>query len=296
MPYTGRFAPSPSGPLHLGSLVAALGSWLDARANSGRWLLRIEDLDTPRNQPGAEAAILASLQAHGLDWDGAIERQSARLPLYHDALAHLRKQDHVYPCACTRRDIGDAGGRYPGTCRAGLPDGRQARAWRLACPAGTVQWVAREDVICTEDVAAVVGDFVLQRADRIVAYQLAVVVDDGAQGVTDVVRGRDLRSSTGRQRLLQDLLQLPAPRYLHLPLALGRDGQKLSKQNLAPALQDNAASANLTKALIALGQPLPLPAAPECAQLSRDALLDWAIAHWQPARLPATDEPMPVSP
>lgn len=286
--YTGRFAPSPSGPLHLGSLVAALGSWLDARSRGGRWLLRIEDLDRPRNAPGAEQAICADLLAHGLTWDGVPVRQHDRLAHYEQALQQLRSAQHCYPCACTRREIEDAGGVYPGTCRSGTRGGRAPRAWRLRCPEGEVSFVDRALGRLCEDVAVQVGDFVLKRADGIFAYQLAVVVDDAAQGVTDVVRGADLLSSTGRQRVLQQLLGLPEPRYLHLPLVCQPDGRKLSKQNHAPALDPRRAGSNLLAALARLGQVLPegigLQDNPAPAEV-----LEWALQHWQlpPPALPA---------
>ncbi|MDE3010108.1 MAG: tRNA glutamyl-Q(34) synthetase GluQRS [Pseudomonadota bacterium] len=288
--YTGRFAPSPSGPLHLGSLVAALGSWLDARAVGGRWLLRIEDLDSPRNAPGAERRIVACLQAHGLEWDQAPVRQRDRLPLYERALESLRARTLCYPCACTRREVDEAGGLYPGTCRNGLPPGRAARAWRLRCPPGEFGFVDRLRGTLREDVAGVAGDFVLRRADGIHAYQLAVVVDDAEQGISDVVRGVDLLTSTGRQRVLQQLLGLPELRYLHLPLAVLPDGRKLSKQNHAPPLDERAAGANLIDALQLLGQPLPVPPGAGHAPPVRE-LLDWAIAHWCVATLPIGTAP-----
>ncbi len=285
--YTGRFAPSPSGPLHLGSLVAALGSWLDARAAGGRWLLRIEDLDSPRNALGAEQQITRCLAAHGLLWDGPVLRQHDRLSHYSDALQRLRAHDGVYPCACTRREVEDAGGIYPGTCRDGLAAGRTARTWRLRCPAGEFSFHDRARGMLQEDVARQVGDFVLKRADGIFAYQLAVVVDDSEQGVSDVVRGVDLLSSTARQRVLQQLLGFPEPRYLHLPLALLPDGRKLSKQNHAPALEPALAGSNLLRALQLLGQDLPCdPAAGD--RLAVPEVLDWALARWQAAALPIT--------
>jgi glutamyl-Q tRNA(Asp) synthetase len=246
-PYVGRFAPSPTGLLHAGSLVAALASWLDARAHGGRWLVRIEDLDTPRNVSGAAEAILAQLDRCGLRADGAAVRQSQRQALYDAALQRLQAQGRAYPCACSRRDLalaaaapageGDAPGEgiYPGTCRAGLA-GKAARSIRLRVEAiadsgeATIDWTDRRLGPQRQNVARAVGDFVLKRADGITAYQLAVVVDDAAQGITDVVRGEDLADSTARQILLQRLLALPTPRYLHTPLVRSADGTKLSKQ------------------------------------------------------------------
>jgi len=252
--YVGRFAPSPSGPLHAGSLVAALASWLDARANGGCWLVRIEDLDEPRNVAGAVEAILGQLGRCGLLVDEPPLFQSTRTAQYERALGSLLAAGNAYPCACSRRDLELAASPataprarhaeriYPGTCRNGL-HGKAARSIRLRTTraddsdgSATIAWVDRRLGTMRQDVAANVGDFVLQRADGVYAYQLAVVVDDAAQGVSDVVRGEDLASNTPRQILLQRLLALPTPRYLHTPLVLGADGEKLSKQNGAPPL------------------------------------------------------------
>ena len=250
--YIGRFAPSPTGLLHAGSLVAALASWLDARAHDGTWLVRIEDLDGPRNVAGAAEAIVAQLERLGLQWDGAVTRQSDRTGLYDAALARLVELGRAYPCACSRRDLAlaalapgaeNAGGErvYPGTCRNGL-GGKPARSMRLRVESSpgsgdaVVAWHDRRLGAQREDVARTVGDFVLQRADGVFAYQLAVVVDDAAQGVTDVVRGEDLAGSTARQIVLQRALGVPTPRYLHTPLVLASDGSKLSKQTGAQPL------------------------------------------------------------
>lgn len=250
--YVGRFAPSPTGLLHAGSLVAALASWLDARAHGGRWLVRIEDIDPPRCQPGADTAILHQLAACGLLPDEAPVRQSLRGSFYEHALARLKEAGLAYPCACTRRDIEQAWARqgltherhverpYPGTCRSGL-QGRNPRAWRFGLDhytghAPIVHWQDRRLGAQQQDVVRSVGDFVLRRADGLWAYQLAVVVDDGLQGITHVVRGADLADNTPRQLLLQRALDLPAPSYLHTPLVLMPDGEKLSKQHGAPAL------------------------------------------------------------
>ncbi|HEV7574671.1 MAG TPA: tRNA glutamyl-Q(34) synthetase GluQRS [Caldimonas sp.] len=270
-PYVGRFAPSPTGPLHAGSLVAALASWLDARAHGGRWLLRIEDLDTPRNVVGAAEAILAQLDRFGLRSDAAVVFQSQRLALYRAALQRLQARGRAYPCACSRRDLalaaaaptgaGDARGEaiYPGTCRGGL-HGKPARSMRLRVAAeggsgeAKIAWTDRRLDPQNEDVARAVGDFVLERADGVFAYQLAVVVDDAAQGVTDVVRGEDLVDSTARQILLQRLLDLPTPRYLHTPLVRSADGAKLSKQTGATplALDDPLAALRAAGAVLGL--------------------------------------------
>ena len=272
-PYRGRFAPSPTGPLHAGSLVAALASWLDARAHGGAWLVRIEDVDTPRCLPGMDGVILAQLAACSLLADAPPLVQSTRGPAYQAALDQLLAAGLAYPCGCTRKDIEDALARqgrprqrhaelvYPGTCRNGL-HGRPARAWRLdvarcAALAGhsVTTWHDRRLGQQTQDVAREVGDFVLRRADGLWAYQLAVVVDDAAQGITDVVRGEDLADNTPRQILLQNALGLATPRYLHTPLVLGANGEKLSKQNGAEAFDSRAPLAALSAAATALGMP-----------------------------------------
>ncbi|MDB5958624.1 tRNA glutamyl-Q(34) synthetase GluQRS [Ramlibacter sp.] len=262
--YRGRFAPSPTGPLHAGSLVAALASWLDARAHEGQWLVRIEDVDRPRCVPGADQEILRQLAACGLLPDAPPQWQSQREPLYQRALEGLVATGAAYPCACSRKDIElalRAQGRersrhgelvYPGTCRQGLA-GREPRAWRLRVPEGVVAWTDRRLGVHLQDVAATVGDFVLKRADGLFAYQLAVVVDDGEQGITHVVRGEDLVDNTPRQLLLQRALGLPQPTYLHAPLVLGANGEKLSKQNGAAPLDLRAPRAALGAAAATLG-------------------------------------------
>ena len=285
--YRGRFAPSPTGPLHAGSLVAALASWLDARAHRGRWLVRIEDVDTPRCRAGMDELILAQLARCGLVSDEPPVFQSQRGAAYADALQRLVAAGQAYACACSRRDIDDAlaaAGRlpgrfgervYPGTCRSGL-HGRPARAWRLRVQ-GEVQWSDRRLGPQRQDVEAAVGDFVLRRADGLWAYQLAVVVDDAAQGITDVVRGEDLADNTPRQILLQRALGLPTPRYMHTPLVRGTDGHKLSKQNGAQALELSD-DADVLRALDAAGAVLglpPLPAATPADWLAR-AVPAWA--------------------
>lgn len=265
--YKGRFAPSPTGALHAGSLVAALASWLDARAHGGQWLIRMEDVDTPRCQPHADQFILQQLATCGLLPDAPPLYQSQRGALYQQALDQLIAATLAYPCGCTRQDIARALAAtghererhgelvYPGTCRPGLHD-KAARAWRFL----TAQHEAAEEEICWQDrrlgaqsqnVSREVGDFILKRADGLWAYQLAVVVDDAAQGITDIVRGQDLTDNTARQILLQRALSLPLPRYLHTPLALGANGEKLSKQNGAQAL-------DLTQPLAALNQAAAL--------------------------------------
>jgi glutamyl-Q tRNA(Asp) synthetase len=282
--YLGRFAPSPTGPLHAGSLVAALASWLDARAYGGAWLVRIEDVDTPRCVPGADGEILRQLAACGLHPDGQPLWQSARGDAYQAALDTLVARGHAYPCACSRKDIEEAlaaQGRprrrgeeapYPGTCRDGL-HGCAPRAWRLRVPDGMVRWHDRRLGAQAQDVAREVGDFVLRRADGLWAYQLAVVVDDAAQGITHVVRGEDLADNTARQLVLQRALGLPAPTYLHTPLVLGANGEKLSKQNGALALDVSDPLGVLDAAATVLGLP------PRAAGRIGDALAAW-VAHW----------------
>lgn len=247
MSYTGRFAPSPSGPLHLGSAVAAIASYADARAHGGTWLVRMEDLDTPRVVSGAADLILQQLQALGMQWDCEILYQSRRLSIYQSAFDRLLSLNLVYPCSCTRREISDSvlrlqgsladGERpYPGICRQGLRKGRQTLSWRLRVPWGVVSFKDRWLGAQEQEVAREVGDFVLRRADEVWAYQLAVVVDDAASAVTHVVRGEDLLSSTARQQQLARMLGYPIPEYMHVPLVVNAAGLKLSKQNAAPAL------------------------------------------------------------
>jgi glutamyl-Q tRNA(Asp) synthetase len=260
---TGRFAPSPTGPLHLGSLVAAVASWLYARAAGGRWLVRMEDIDRPRVIAGKAEEILAALRRYGLDWDGEIVWQSQRTHLYELALSELRAKGMVYDCACSRADLQRAASApvgeeavYPGTCRKGLPDGKTARAVRFRAPD---ELIAFEDAICghvEENVAERTGDFVVRRADGLFAYQLAVVVDDGEQGVTQVVRGADLLHSTPRQIALQRALGLPTPCYAHVPLVLGPDGTKLGKRDGAlplPTLDEHRVRETLVLVLRHLG-------------------------------------------
>lgn len=284
----GRFAPSPSGPLHFGSMVAALGSSLSARAAGGRWLLRIEDVDTPRIVPGAAEGILRTLEQFGFEWDGPVVWQSRRTDAYRAAFEALRAAGRVFPCACTRKEIADSAlardgtRRYPGTCRDGLAPGREARAWRLRVEPGEVSFDDAVQGLIREDVAADVGDFVLLRADGLFAYQLAVVVDDAEAGVTEVVRGADLLDSTGRQLLLQRLLGHPQPRYAHLPVASNAAGEKLSKQTLARAVEGADPARVLVDALDFLGQEPPAG----LAEAGLAAVWAWARQHWSMARVP----------
>ncbi|HVW07112.1 MAG TPA: tRNA glutamyl-Q(34) synthetase GluQRS [Bryobacteraceae bacterium] len=255
--YRVRFAPSPTGPLHFGSLVAALASYLDARAAGGAWLVRMEDLDTPRNVPGAGEEILRTLERFGFTWDEPVVWQSGRIDLYQAALDRLRTAGLAYPCSCSRKGTG--GGPYPGTCRNGPRDPGRPLSWRVR----------------TDDEG---GDFIVRRSDGIFAYQLAVVADDGAQGITDVVRGADLLDSTPRQMYLQRLLGLPCPHYLHVPVALNEAGEKLSKQNHAPPLDEANPARELREALRFLGQRDVDGAAP-------DEIIPQAIRNWNPDAL-----------
>lgn len=286
--YRGRFAPSPTGPLHFGSLAAALGSWLDARSQRGEWLLRMDDLDRPREMPGAADAILATLDACGLEWDGSVLYQSTRDAVYAAALAQLLRDELVFPCTCTRKEIADSALRpdgesiYPGTCRNGIASGRVARAWRLRV-GETV--IATEDAIqgrLGQDLENEIGDFVVKRADGLFAYQLAVVVDDAEQGITDIVRGADLLDSTPRQIYIQRLLGLHTPRYAHLPVAVNARGEKLSKQTLAIAVNAGDAASAMTMALRFLGQQPPAG----LARATPREVLDWGVAHWRLAKVP----------
>ncbi len=281
--YVGRFAPSPTGPLHFGSLVAAVASWLDARAAGGRWHLRIEDVDAPRTAPGAEDSILRTLEALGLAWDGPVVRQRERLDRYEEALADLRARGLVYRCRCSRKEIADSGVHgldgivYPGTCRRAAVPATEAAAERFLV---TDEVVAVEDRVqgrVSQRLATDIGDFVVRRRDRLHAYQLAVVVDDADLGVTDVVRGADLLDSTPRQVALQRALGFPTPRYLHVPVAT-RGGEKLSKQTLAPAVSPVQALPWLEAALAFLGQP-------RVEAESAQALLAGAARQWDPARI-----------
>lgn len=280
--YIGRFAPTPSGALHFGSLLAALASFLDARAAGGRWLLRMEDLDPPREVAGAQDSIRSTLEAHGLEWDGPMVRQSERSAAYTQVIERLLAQGLAYHCNCSRKQLEGFHGRYPGTCR-NAGHGAEGAAVRIRVPELRYAFEDRLQGHVGQHLGRDVGDFVIRRRDGLCAYQLAVVLDDAWQGVTDVVRGADLLDSTPRQLYLQELLGLPQPRYLHIPLVIQPDGHKLGKSYRSPALHPQQASSALLRALRALGQqpPASLTGAPP------RELLAWAVSHWLPARIPA---------
>lgn len=287
-PYVGRFAPTPSGHLHFGSLLAALASFLDARHHGGQWLVRIEDLDQPRNLPGATDHILSTLETYGLEWDGDVLRQSANLERYEHVLLKLLEQGDAYYCDCPRKLIMEHGGVYPGYCRTRELTAADSHAIRVRAPEEPVTLDDRLQGKFRQHLDADVGDFVIRRRDGIIAYQLAVVVDDIAQGVTDIIRGADLLDSTPRQLWLYRLLKASPPRYLHIPLIMRKDGEKLSKRLASAPIAGAHATATLFRALTALAQEPPhaLRDAPVREQLI------WAIAHWQPQRLPAVRQIM----
>lgn len=286
--YRGRFAPSPTGELHFGSLVAAVGSYLDARANKGEWIVRIEDVDSTRCHPEYETSILKTLEAYGFEWNGPVMRQTDRTDAYRAAFEELKREGLVYGCACTRREIADSAigvdgaPVYPGTCRNGWPDGKTARAWRLRVPDMTVGFNDLIQGFQSQNLEKDVGDFVLLRADGLFAYQLAVVVDDAEQGINHIVRGADLLASTPRQIWLYECLDEPVPVYAHLPLAVNDHGEKLSKQTRA--------------APVGLSDPVPmlkaamrfLNLAPEKDDFALQDLWNWAIMNWSIKIVPQT--------
>lgn len=279
--YIGRFAPSPSGPLHFGSLIAALASFLDARAHSGLWLLRMEDLDPGREPPQAAGQILAALEAFGLHWDGEVLYQSSRLAAYSDALQDLQKKGYLYACDCTRLQIQAIGGVYDNRCR-GRKDVPLDSALRVKVADRTVHFEDRIQGATQQHLLRECGDFVLLRKDGLFAYQLAVVVDDAFQNISHVVRGSDLLQSTPRQIFLQQCLGIETPRYAHFPVAVNEDNQKLSKQHFATPLDHATPLPELLRALRFLGQALPTDA----IQGDIASVLQWAIAHWDIQAVP----------
>ncbi len=290
--YRGRFAPSPTGPLHFGSLIAAMGSYLPAKQQNGEWLIRIDDIDPPREQVGATDAILTTLEQFGFEWDNAVLYQSHRLERYQEAVHHLINERLAYPCSCSRKSIlkktGQAKGEiiYPGFCRHGPIDSSVKASdysIRLNCSHTHIRF---DDVIQGKqsfDMDKQVGDFILQRRDQHFSYQLASGIDDAEQGITEVVRGADLLSITPSHIQVQSVLQLPSPRYCHLPIATNAAGQKLSKQNLAAAISVRDSAVLLYKALKFLGQLPPI----QLLEANQEDIWSWAISHWQMERVPS---------
>ena len=281
--YVGRYAPSPTGPLHFGSLVTAVASYLEAKTQSGKWLLRMEDLDKPREMPGAADDILRTLESYGFEWDGEVVYQSQRSDLYQLYLDQLIEKHRVYPCNCSRREIADIahagieGPIYPGSCRHGLSSDRQQIAWRLRVDSDRLDFSDRVYGDFQHHLENDFGDFILKRADGLFAYQLAVVVDDAEQGINHVVRGADLLNSTSRQIYLQQLLGVPTPSYTHIPLVKNAQGEKLSKQTAAPAIKNNEAAAQLINALYFLGLDITTLS----SAMPVSTLWQWALTHWQ---------------
>ena len=272
VPVIGRFAPSPTGDLHFGSLICAVGSYLEAKVAGGRWLLRIEDIDPPREVAGSAARIIEDLHRLGMEPDGPVLYQSSRIDAFQDAVKQLLDAGLAYPCACSRKDLPESG-VYPGTCRKGLPHGKEARSVRLNVEGSNCEFTDKIQGFVTDSPAGISGDFIIHRADGLFAYQLAVVVDDEFQGITQVVRGADLLDSTSRQICLQKALGYATPDYAHLPVALSADGQKLGKRfQTDPVIHQDPASA-IDQALRFLGQDPP-------AHCSLDVLWDWALERW----------------
>ena len=286
--YIGRFAPSPTGPLHIGSLVTALGSWLDARANKGTWLLRIEDIDPPRESPGAADGIKRTLDALGLHWDGEVVYQSQRLAFFDHALELLVEKQLVYSCVCSRKSIrktvnkpGHMAGVYPGTCLNRTQENDRPHSLRIKTSGIHIEYVDQIYGDLTENLATVCGDFIVKRRDGLYAYQLAVVVDDFLQAITHVVRGADLLDNTGRQAYLQSILGYPRPAYMHLPVVLNSAGEKLSKQTGAQPLVGTTLSNSLFSALRYLDQDPP----DELSKALNTEILEWAIGNWHPEHI-----------
>lgn len=287
--YIGRFAPSPTGPLHFGSLVAAVASYCDARKNHGKWLLRMEDLDRPRTVYGAADTILQQLESFGFEWDGPVVYQSQRDSFYNEALETLNAKQLIYPCTCTRKEIADSssivgieGVIYPGTCLQQPIKPDAPIAWRIKTNDIKISFIDKIQGNIHQTLNTDIGDFILKRADGLFAYQLAVVVDDALQGITHVVRGADLLDSTPRQIYLQRLLNYTTPQYAHVPVACNAAGEKLSKQTLAAAIDTSKTSFNLVQALDFLGQSPPANLLTE----NVNAIWQWAFANWQLPAVP----------
>jgi len=281
----GRFAPSPTGDLHFGSLVSAVGSFLEARTAGGIWLLRIEDIDPPREIAGSASRITQDLARLGLIADGPVLYQSKRLDAYNNAINRLLENGLAYRCACSRKDLPESG-VYPGTCRNGIKDGKEPRSVRFHTDSGVCVFTDKLQGRISESPVDISGDFIIRRADGLIAYQLAVVVDDDFQGVTQVVRGADLLDSTSRQICLQKALGLKSPDYMHLPVVISRDGRKLSKQLHADPVKHQDPAYALAQALKFLGQNPP-------ADLSLKGLWDWAFEHWNSDLIPQSNAVQP---
>jgi glutamyl-Q tRNA(Asp) synthetase len=288
-PYRGRFAPTPSGPLHFGSLVAALGSYLEARSRCGEWRLRIDDLDAPRVAPGAIDAILHCLERLGFEWDGAVILQSRRIAAYHAALHELRLAGAIYPCSCSRSEIeaiavqGSEGPIYPGTCRGGMASDRRARAWRIRLQDPQIEFDDALLGVQHIDLRRGAGDFPVYRADGVYSFHLASAVDDAQFNITDVVRGADLLDSSARQIYVLSLLRSPAPHYVHLPVAVDASGAKLSKQTGATAVDATQPAATLCEVMRFLNQPVP----PALERAPLEQFWAYAIEHWDLSRVRA---------
>jgi len=289
--YRGRFAPSPTGPLHFGSMIAAIASYLEAKTNKGKWLVRIEDLDPPREIPGAATDILNTLEGFGLEWDEQVIYQSQRQTYYRQALEQLADKQHIYACSCTRKEItktgrqGDFGFIYSGQCRKEILTDHQARALRVRTHNDLIQFSDRIQGRCAQRLKSELGDFVIRRADGLFAYQLAVVVDDAEQRITDIVRGSDLLDNTPRQIHLQQLLGYSTPNYAHLPIALAKDGQKLSKQTGAIAISTRRPQIVAHEILSLLNQNPPT----ELRDVSMNEIWAWAQQHWSLAKVRANN-------
>ena len=286
--YRGRFAPSPTGPLHFGSLVAAVGSYLEAKSRGGEWLIRIENLDSSREIPGASSEILHALEVLGMEWDGAVVYQNGRYGAYQAALAKLEGNGLIYPCSCSRKEIADStimgieGPVYPGTCRRRKLDEGRVGAWRVRTNNDLIEFEDALQGWNRQRLESDIGDFVVRRADGTFAYQLAVVVDDAEQGITHVVRGADLLNSTPRQIYLQQLLDHPTPAYMHLPVVTNAHGEKLSKQTCAEAVDTSDPVLPLMKALRFLCHTPPI----ELSERGLASFWTWAINNWDPRTIP----------
>ena len=280
MNYRGRFAPSPSGPLHFGSLLAALASYLQAKANQGKWLVRIEDIDSPRAVPNSDKVILKSLEAFHLYWDEAVIYQTQRQQRYQEIIKQLTEQNYLYPCSCSRKEIGSQ--PYSGKCRQGINTDKKTLATRIKTHSKKIAFTDRVQGPFSQQLDKDVGDFIIKRADDITAYNLAVVVDDADQAITEIVRGTDLIDTTPRQIYLQQILGFTTPSYLHIPIAMDLAGNKLSKQNHAPEINTTHTHKLLINALAFLGQA----PATELCDASNEEIIQWALTHWDINRIP----------